>query len=53
MYDVIIIGAGPTGSSAAKKLADDGCNVLIVDRFKFPRNKELPKNNIYKLRQIV
>ena len=39
MYDVIIIGAGPTGSSAAKKLADEGRNVLIVERFKLPRNK--------------
>jgi flavin-dependent dehydrogenase len=39
MYDVIIIGAGPAGCSAAKKLADDGCKVLIVERFKMPRNK--------------
>jgi len=39
MYDVIIIGAGPTGSSAAKKLADDGFNVLMVERLKMPRNK--------------
>lgn len=39
IYDVIIIGAGPTGSSAAKKLADDGFRVLIVERFKLPRNK--------------
>jgi flavin-dependent dehydrogenase len=29
----------PTGSSAAKKLADDGYKVLIVERFKLPRNK--------------
>jgi flavin-dependent dehydrogenase len=39
MYDVIVIGAGPTGSSAARKLADDGYKVLIVERFKLPRNK--------------
>jgi flavin-dependent dehydrogenase len=39
MYDVIIIGAGVTGSSAAKKLADNGRKVLIVERFKLPRNK--------------
>ena len=39
MYDVIIIGAGPTGSSAAKKLAADGHKVLMVERFKLPRNK--------------
>lgn len=39
MYDVIIIGAGPTGSSAAKKLADEGYNVLIIERLKLPRHK--------------
>jgi geranylgeranyl reductase family protein len=39
MYDVIVIGAGPAGSSAAKKLADDGRKVLLVERFKMPRNK--------------
>lgn len=39
MYDVIIIGAGPTGSSASKKLADNGYKVLLVEKFKMPRNK--------------
>jgi geranylgeranyl reductase family protein len=39
MYDVIIIGAGPAGSSAAKELAGKGYNVLLVEKFKMPRNK--------------
>jgi flavin-dependent dehydrogenase len=39
LYDVLIIGAGPTGSSAAKELAANGYNVLIVEKFKMPRNK--------------
>ena len=39
MYDVIIIGAGPAGSSAAKELADEGYKVLMVEKFKMPRNK--------------
>lgn len=39
MYDVIIIGAGPTGSSAAKELAAKGYRVLIIEKFKMPRNK--------------
>jgi flavin-dependent dehydrogenase len=39
LYDVLIIGAGPTGSCAAKELAANGYNVLIVEKFKMPRNK--------------
>jgi flavin-dependent dehydrogenase len=36
-YDVIIIGAGPAGSSAATILAEHGHKVLILEREKFPR----------------
>lgn len=39
MYDVIIIGCGPSGCTAAKALADDGYEVLLVEKFKIPRNK--------------
>ena len=39
MYDVIVIGAGPTGSTAAKILAENGCKVLLVEKFKMPRYK--------------
>jgi geranylgeranyl reductase family protein len=39
MYDVIVIGAGPTGSSAAKELASNGYRVLLLEKFKMPRNK--------------
>lgn len=37
--DVIIVGAGPAGSTAAKLLADGGYSVLLIDRAKFPRHK--------------
>jgi len=38
-YDVIIVGAGPAGSTAAKFLSDKGINVLLIDKDKFPRDK--------------
>ncbi len=37
--DVIVVGAGPAGSTAAKLLAEDGYAVLLIDRAKFPRHK--------------
>lgn len=39
LWDVIIIGAGPTGSLAARQLALAGAKVLLVDRISFPRWK--------------
>jgi flavin-dependent dehydrogenase len=39
MYDVIMIGAGPTGSTAARELACNGYKVLLAEKFKMPRNK--------------
>ena len=32
MYDVIVVGAGPAGSSAARAAAERGLEVLLVDR---------------------
>lgn len=39
MYDVIVIGAGISGSVSAKILADHGYDVLLVDRLTPPRYK--------------
>ncbi len=39
MYDVIVVGAGPTGSCAAKTLADKGYKVLLVEKMSLPREK--------------
>jgi len=36
-YDVIVIGAGPAGSSASALLSEYGHKVLVVEREKFPR----------------
>jgi len=38
-YDVLIIGAGPAGATAAKLLADAGYRTLLVDKARFPRHK--------------
>ena len=32
MYDVIVIGAGPAGCTAARTLAERGRRVLLVER---------------------
>ncbi|OAI48157.1 hypothetical protein AYO44_07810 [Planctomycetaceae bacterium SCGC AG-212-F19] len=39
LWDVLVIGAGPAGSLAARALALRGCRVLLVDRAAFPRWK--------------
>ena len=36
-YDVIVIGAGPAGSTAAALLAEKGRHVLVLEKEKFPR----------------
>ncbi|WP_076466059.1 geranylgeranyl reductase family protein [Actinomyces mediterranea] len=37
--DVVIVGAGPAGSSLAYHLATVGINVLVLDKATFPRDK--------------
>jgi flavin-dependent dehydrogenase len=39
MYDVIVVGAGPAGCVAAKRLAEAGCRVLLVEKKQLPREK--------------
>lgn len=38
-YDCIIIGAGPSGATAAYHLSKRGCSVLLIERESLPRYK--------------
>lgn len=38
-FDVVVVGAGPAGSSSALHLARRGHRVLLVERSEFPRDK--------------
>src|SRR2546428_12810362 len=37
--DVLVLGAGPAGSAAARALALRGIKVALIDRADFPRDK--------------
>jgi menaquinone-9 beta-reductase len=39
IWDVVIVGAGPAGSTAAIHLATQGHSVLLLDKDDFPRDK--------------
>jgi geranylgeranyl reductase family protein len=39
MYDVIIAGAGPAGSTCARECAKQGLKTLLLDKETFPRTK--------------
>lgn len=39
MYDILILGAGPGGATAAIALAKSGLKVALVDKATFPRDK--------------
>ena len=53
MYDVIVVGAGPAGSTASKTLAEQGLRVLLVERFKMPRYKSCSGQLIKKSIDLV
>lgn len=38
-YDVIVVGAGPAGSTAARECADRGLSVVLLEKETFPRDK--------------
>src|SRR3990172_8559134 len=38
-FDLIVVGAGPAGSTLAHLMAKEGARVLLLDRARFPRDK--------------
>lgn len=38
-WDVVVVGAGPAGSTAARSAAAEGASVLLLDKARFPRYK--------------
>ena len=38
-YDIIIVGGGPAGSTAARRASQEGLNVVLFDKARFPRYK--------------
>lgn len=39
IFDVIVVGAGPAGATAAKVLGEAGVSTLLLDKSAFPRDK--------------
>jgi len=39
LWDVLVVGAGPAGATAAAQIASEGYEVLLVDKHEFPREK--------------
>ena len=37
MFDLVVVGAGPAGSTAARIAAGMGLKVLILEKEEFPR----------------
>jgi geranylgeranyl reductase family protein len=38
-FDVIVVGGGPAGATAARVLGEAGCSALVLDKSAFPRDK--------------
>jgi len=53
MYDVIVIGGGPTGSLCSYNLSKAGLNVALIEKIQFPRVKLCGGGISYKACQIL
>ncbi len=52
-YDVLIIGAGPSGTTLGYLLCEAGMRVLVIDKMKFPRPKLCAGAMTRKTRRLV
>lgn len=55
-FDVVIVGAGPSGSACAYWLADAGWSVCLIEKKEFPREKTcgdgLTPRSVYQLQEM-
>jgi electron transfer flavoprotein-quinone oxidoreductase len=47
-YDVIVVGAGPGGTAAAKTAADKGLKVLLLERARNPGDKNMSGSTLWR-----
>jgi geranylgeranyl reductase family protein len=52
-YDVVVVGAGPAGSSAALTLAQQGVRVALLERARFPRYKTCGAGIVGRAMQVL
>jgi menaquinone-9 beta-reductase len=56
IFDIVIIGAGPAGATAAWHLLGNGLRIALVDKSTFPRDKicgdALSGNTLYELKKL-
>lgn len=52
-FDVIVVGAGPGGASAAYDLAKAGARVALIEKAKLPRHKTCGGGVTYKVAQAL
>ncbi len=46
-FDVIVVGAGPSGSACALQLAREGVNTLLIEKRRFPGEKNTSGGIVY------